>query len=144
MTYHYKRGSPRAPLPITEKFETPHQEVWNPSPRGRERIAERVSYDIAYCACSCSCLLSVLEGRKATWSERMFFALTSSLLISPPFERNVVRNVPSEPSFTIPPLCNFSAMASSKAQRAVSTSAWVKVVDSLMRSQSLSRVIVPL
>ena len=42
MTYHYKRGSPRAPLPITEKLKAPHREVRNPSPRGRKRIAERV------------------------------------------------------------------------------------------------------
>ena len=43
MTYHYKRGSLCAPLPITEKLKTPHREVRNPSPRGRERIAERVA-----------------------------------------------------------------------------------------------------
>ena len=43
MTYHYKRDSPRAPLPLTEKLKTPHREVGNPSSRGRERIAERVA-----------------------------------------------------------------------------------------------------
>ena len=43
MTYHYKRGSLCAPFPLTEKLETPHREVGNPSPRGRERIAERVA-----------------------------------------------------------------------------------------------------
>ena len=42
MTYHYKRGSSCAPLPITEKLETPHREVRNPLPRGRKRIAGRV------------------------------------------------------------------------------------------------------
>ena len=43
MTYHYKRGSPSAPLPITEKLKTPHREVRNSSPRGRERIAARIA-----------------------------------------------------------------------------------------------------
>ena len=42
MTYHYKRGSPCAPLPITEKLKLHHREVENPSPRSRKRIAGRV------------------------------------------------------------------------------------------------------